>query len=148
MNKFLTLIVTLNTLFAIGQTNDRLDNYDWNTLTQITLLKYIETDFETDSLMISSFEKIKHKADCENIDKFKKAFETLPKGPNKDIKLEKSYILLCEFENGKKIPFRYFPNQYTIYDMRKEYRYYYSFPEKNNRMRNVIENCIRYLDSE
>jgi len=148
MNKFLTLLLALNTLITFGQSNYGLDNYQWNKLKQITLLKNVETDFETDSLMISSLENTELKADCENITKFKNAFATLPYGPNKDVILEKTYILLCEFGNGKKIPFRYFPTQYTIFDMRKEYRHYYSFPEKNNRMRNAIKNYINQLDSE
>lgn len=148
MNKFLALIFILNALICFGQTNYGLDNYKWNKLKKITLLKYVDTNFETDVLMIDNLEKTEQKANCGNIDKFKKAFATLPYGPNKDIMLENTYILLCEFETGEKIPFRYFPNQYTIFDMRKGFRYYYCFPEKNNRMRNAIENCLNSLNSE
>jgi hypothetical protein len=148
MNNFSALLLILNTLITFGQSNYGLDNYQWNKLKKVTLLKNVETDFETDSLMVSSLEKTELKSECENIFKFKKAFATLPYGPNKDVILEKTYILLCEFENGEKIPFRYFPTQYTIFDMRKAYRHYYSFPEKNNRMRNAIKSCIKQLDRE
>jgi len=153
MNFKLTFFVIILSLNCFGQSNSRLknyglENYQWDKLVSITIQDDDMTEYNSDEEMLDDLENESKRQLCENIRKWKSAFATLPFGPNKDIANEKTFIIFCEFKNGLKIPFRYFPNQYAIYDMRKEYHYYYTFPEQNNRMRNVADVCIGELKNK
>ena len=145
---YLLLILSLN---CFGQDISKqikygLENYEWNKLMSVTIQVDDSTEYDSDKKMLYALETSVSRINCGNIGKWKSAFATLPYGPNQDITVEKTYILLCEFENGLKIPFLYFPKQYAIFDMRNEYRYFYSFPKRNNRMRSAVNNCIRKLE--
>lgn len=151
MNKISTIISLFVALNSLGQNNSDSENYgadkyEWNKLLTVTVQSDDFAEYDSDEKMIADLESITNRQNCNDIRKWKSAFATLPYGPNKDIAIEKTYILICEFESGLKIPFRYFPKQYAIFDMRKEFRYYYSFPELNNRMRNVADKCINQID--
>lgn len=147
---FLLLILSLN---CFGQDNSKpekydFENYKWNELISVTIQADDSNKYESDIKMLNALESNTHRINCGNIGKWKSAFATLPYGPNQDILVEKKYILLCEFESGLKIPFLYFPKQYAIFDMRKEYHNFYSFPKRNNRMSSAVNNCIRKLENQ
>ena len=152
MNFRLSFLILLFGLHCLGQNSSELenyglDNYDWQKLLSVTIQTDDGAHYFSDDQMIAELENKTKRQQCGNIRKWKSAFATLPYGPDKDIAIEKTYILFCEFENGLKIPFRYFPQQYAIYDMRNEFHYFYTFPEMNNRMRNVVNECIKAFEN-
>ncbi len=148
----LTILIFLITINAVGQNDSGLknygvDKYDWEQLKQVTIINDDNTKYDADEIMIADLENKAKQVVCGNIQKWKLAFATLSLGPNKDIRNEKTYILLCEFQGGQKIPFRYFLEQYAIYDMRKGFHYFYAFPEFNKRMKIVASECIHSLEN-
>ena len=152
MNLNLTILILLITIKSFGQNDSDLknygvDKYDWKQLKQVTIITDDNTRYNADKIMIVDLENKSKQVICDNKQRWKLAFATLPLGSNKDIIEEKTYILLCEFQGGQKIPFRYFPKQYAIYDMRKGFHYFYAFPELNKRMRMLANQCINSLEN-
>lgn len=142
---FIFIICFITSPRCFSQVGKGVEVYNWDELESVKIQRdgFDKSENELIDVLINN-SKLEN---CGNIDKWKSAFHTLKFGPNKDVALEKTYIIVCEFANGLKIPFRYFPNQYSIYDMRMNYGNYYSFPEQNNRMRNAIKDCIFQLEN-
>lgn len=143
MKNLIIVVIILNGIYSYAQKHNELENYDWDKLNSVTLFNLNKVEEESDSLTLNHLTKFTKKTECQNIKTWRRAFYGLRFGPEKDILIEKeTYVLLLEFQNHRKIPIIFFPKQKAIYDLRKNYRYFDSFPKKSNLITKLFSNCL------
>jgi|SRR5690554_3574995 len=127
MVRIIVLLLFLSCLQLKAQ-----NDYEWLELKSITLYNSAINKSTTDSIIQKVADTTTHRAIC-NIQKWKPSLSAVPNGPRNDVAVEKTFLIICEFQDGSKIPFAFYPNQNALFDLRPEHFNYFSFPKDRNK---------------